>query len=233
MAVTPVLDQHYAIFSTLGERSLQVRSYRPDSYEAGEWAIRQQGQEALIREQLSEAVNRLFQDVPVEVVIGSEQVLRLATCAEVVVICRTHVYRDGYGNREIEHISEPEANTRIAKGLAGISKGVAALNRRSEVSEEDLQDAMRVAFDSIPDIRRRILAALFLDQDLELVRAPRTTRTRAFEDLVLLQVLNACSRAKSEESDEAEAPPFELEDEIHALMLVANLDRDYLSRCVR
>jgi hypothetical protein len=34
-AVTPVLDQFYAVFSVLGERFLQVRWHRPDSEEAG------------------------------------------------------------------------------------------------------------------------------------------------------------------------------------------------------
>jgi hypothetical protein len=43
-AVTPALDRHYAIFNSLGERFLQVRSHRPDSEEAGEWAIWQQGE---------------------------------------------------------------------------------------------------------------------------------------------------------------------------------------------
>ena len=60
-AVTPVLDRHYSIFSTLGERFLQVRSNRPDSPVAGEWAIRQQGQEMLIRRDLRGAVNTLFE----------------------------------------------------------------------------------------------------------------------------------------------------------------------------
>ena len=48
-AVTPALDRHYSIFSTLGERFLQVRWHRPDSSAAGEWAIRQQGREEMIR----------------------------------------------------------------------------------------------------------------------------------------------------------------------------------------
>jgi hypothetical protein len=59
-AVTPVLDRHYSIFSTLGERFLQVRWHRPDSVEAGEWAIRQQEMGDVIREACGTAVKHVF-----------------------------------------------------------------------------------------------------------------------------------------------------------------------------
>jgi len=59
-AVTPVLDRNYAMYSTLGERFLQVRWHRPDSPEAGEWAIRQQGREEEIQRECSEAIQGLF-----------------------------------------------------------------------------------------------------------------------------------------------------------------------------
>src|SRR5215831_18406045 len=59
-AVTPVLDRHSSIFSTLGERFLQVRSHRPDSEEAGQWAIRQQGHEEEIRRECGRVISQLF-----------------------------------------------------------------------------------------------------------------------------------------------------------------------------
>ena len=139
-AVTPVLDRHYAIFTTLGERFLQVRWHRPNSPEAGEWAINQQGHETEIQGELRGAVKEIFgqsSKEPPELGLGMPR--RIAHFAEVIAVARTHVYRESYGDRDIEYVPEPEANTRISKGLAAIAKGIAALNRHKMVSEEDLQ----------------------------------------------------------------------------------------------
>ena len=59
-AVTPVLDRHHSIFSVLGERFLQVRWHRPDSEEAGEWAILQQGRESDLQTKLRGAINDIL-----------------------------------------------------------------------------------------------------------------------------------------------------------------------------
>ena len=189
-AVTPVLDRHYSIFSTLGERFLQVRSSRPDSPVAGEWAIRQQGNEMLIRRDLRGAVNTLFEGAnssPPE--LPPEAIRRLAMCGELVAIARTHVYRESFGGRNIQYVPEPEANTRIAKGLAGIARGIASLLGKESVGEAEMQDVARVGLDSIPDLRRRILIQGYLCDRPERVSAPQTTLNRALEDLAELGLL--------------------------------------------
>jgi hypothetical protein len=188
-AVTPVLDRHYSMFSVLGERFLQVRWHRPDSEEAGEWAIRQQGNEDEIRERMRDEVAAIFQnatDTPPflpEPMIG-----RIASLSEIVALGRTHIFRNN-GNREIEYVPEPEANTRIAKGLAAIARGVASINRRRTVAEADLQDAFRVGLDSLTDCRRKLLQAIVVGSDVEEIRIPSTTRDRELESLSELGVV--------------------------------------------
>jgi hypothetical protein len=59
-AVTPIIDRYYSIFTVLGERFLQLRWYRPESPEAGQRAIQQQGSESIIRKELRAAVSTLF-----------------------------------------------------------------------------------------------------------------------------------------------------------------------------
>ncbi len=138
--------------------TFEARSHRPDSPVAGEWAIRQQGNEMLIRRDLRGAVNTLFEGAnssPPE--LSPEAIRRLAMCGELVAIARTHVYRESFGGRDIEYVPEPEANTRIAKGLADIARGIASLLGKDAVGEPEMQDAARVGLDSIPDLRRRIL----------------------------------------------------------------------------
>lgn len=189
-AVTPVLDRHYSIFTTLGERFMQVRWHRPDSPEAGEWAIRQQGHENEIRRELRKAVGHIFKDSsPAPPELSDSNTVRIANLAEIVAVSRTHVFRENSGNRDIEYVPEPEANTRIAKGLAAIVKGIAALNQRTEVAEQDLQDALRVGLDCIPEVRRKVLVAAAKGDAVDSVSAPRTTKRRAIEDLKELEVL--------------------------------------------
>ena len=111
------------LFRSLGERFMQIRWHRPDSPEAGEWAIGQQGAEETIREEMWRAIRNIFDPlirqksgrVPC---LKDQQRTRVASMAEVVALGRTHVFRNGYGNREIEYVPEAEANTRISKGLA-------------------------------------------------------------------------------------------------------------------
>ena len=191
-AVTPALDRHYSVFSTLGERFLQVRTHRPDSSEAGKWAIRQQGHEEEIRDQCQEAMARLFggptRTMPTLSATFESQIVALA---ELTAIARTHVYRNAFGKREIEYVPESEANTRISKGLAAIAKGIASLNRRSEVVSEDVNDALRVGLDCIPDHRRRLLEAAIRRQPVDSVPMPRTVRARELEELGELTLLEA------------------------------------------
>jgi hypothetical protein len=189
-AVTPVLDRYYSVFSTLGERFLQVRWHRPDSEEAGDWAIQQQEHEPEIREQSREAITPIFQQLPaVAPALPKEMRQRLAALAEVVAVGRTHVFRNGFGNREIEYVPEPEANTRVSKGLAALARGIAALHGRAEVAEQDLQDSFRVGLDCLPERRRRIILAAVSREELNAIDIVRTVREREVEDLAALGIL--------------------------------------------
>jgi hypothetical protein len=193
-AVTPVLDRHYSIFSVLGERFLQVRSHRPDSQEAGEWAIRQQGKEQEIQRLARQAIGDLFRSAPKEPpVLSDEMRRRIAAVAEIAAIARTQVFRSSYGKREIEYVPEAEANTRISKGLAAIVKGISALAGRAQVTEPELQDGFRVALDCLPEYRRKLLGAVLAGQSVESVVMPRTVRDRELEDLRELGILTEVS----------------------------------------
>ena len=115
--------------------------------------------------------------------------VRLASLAEIIALGRTHVYRSSFGNREIEHVPEPEANTRIAKGLAALAKGVASLHGQTQVAEEDLQDIFRVGLDSLQDYRRRLFLAVAKGTNPGSVNMPHTMRQRELEELEELGLL--------------------------------------------
>jgi hypothetical protein len=226
-AVTPILDRYYSIFSVLGERFLQVRWHRPDSPEAGEVAIDQQGQEEQIRQQAREVIGQLFRDsVATPPVLPDGMKRRIARLAEAVALARTHVFRSSYGSRDIEYVPEPEANTRISKGLAAIAKGIAALNQRSEVTEQDLQDAFRVGLDCTTENRRKLLLAAKEGQDLNQVRMPRTVRRRELENLEALEILQQESKGSIYDrifSEDAENRDWVLTNRIQSLLTDAGL----------
>jgi hypothetical protein len=189
-AVTPIIDRYYSIFNVLGERFLQVRWHRPTSPKAGQVAIGQQGREIRIREQLRTVVKGIFDkssNTPPK--MRSRDQLRIANLAELVAIARTHVIRSNFGNREIEYVPEPEANTRISKGLASIARGIAALNCRQAVAEQDLQDAFRVGTDSMSENRRRILVKIARDTDPFSADLPRTLADREIQELQALRLV--------------------------------------------
>ncbi len=189
-AVTPVIDRYYSVFSVLGERFLQLRWHRPESFEAGQRAIQQQGQEEVIRDEMRLAIQKIFADSNLKIPTMSEKAeRRIASLAEVVAIARTHIFRNNYGGRDIEYVPEPEANTRISKSLASIAKGIAALNQRRQVSEQDLQDAFRVGLDCIPDNRRRLLLAIARGRDWQQLSVPRTVRDREIQELEALELI--------------------------------------------
>ena len=189
-AVTPALDRHTSVFSTLGERFLQVRWHRPDSQEAGVWAIHQQGSETKWQDELKQVFGEIFKRATTSSPsLDKEMTHRIACIAEIVAISRTHIYRNGFGNREIEYVPEPEANTRVSKGLAAIAKGIASINGRAEVAEDDLQDCFRVALDSIPELRRQIIVAVAAGTKPDPKESAKTTRLRAEEELEELGIL--------------------------------------------
>jgi hypothetical protein len=213
-AVTPVLDKYYSIFSVLGERFLQLRWHRPDSEEAGMWAIQQQGKEKQFQEEMKRIVSQVLAEATrTAPILGKAMQQRIASLAEIIALGRTHVYRSSYGGREIEHVPEPEANTRISKGLAALAKGIASLRGHKEVGEEDIQDAFRVGLDSITDYRRRLFLAVAKGEDPNSVDMPRTMRQRELEELEELGILEP---AKTDSS-------HKLTDRVTRLWLVADV----------
>jgi hypothetical protein len=115
---------------------------------------------------------------------------RIAAVSEIVAKARTHVYRSAFGNREMEHVPEPEANTRIAKGLAALARGIASLNQHEVVGEEEFEDIVRVAFDTVPENRRRLLKAIIEGRSPESVPMAKTVRGRELEELEALGLLS-------------------------------------------
>ena len=192
-AVTPIIDRHYSIFNTLGERFIQVRWNRPPK-EAGIIAKKQQGQEKQINERLHRAVKRLFLDSKVNgdwstpPTLSKKRVERIASIAEIIAIGRTHVYRDRY-SRDIDFVPEPEANTRLTKEFSALAMGIASLEQRPGVQESELQDVFRVGLDCLPQNRRKIIVSALNGKEIQ--EEKRLNLWRSAEELVALGILES------------------------------------------
>lgn len=167
LAVTPAIEHFWAIHRDLGERFLIVRWKSGDLTSLADAAIKQMGKEARIRSRMQSLVAKFLGPlVPTKVPeIGRDSWKRIIQLSVMVARARAFVQRDH--KRDIEFASPPEAPTRIAKGLATLVAARTILwGRPGEVEDSDIAFASRIALDSIPDLRRRILEAVSATKDL-------------------------------------------------------------------
>lgn len=158
--VTPVIDRHHAALSVLGERFVMLRAVMPNRNELAGRAVRGVGNEAEMRAESQAAMHGFLQSRTIAPPALSEDALdKLARVADFVTRARSGVVRDGF-RRDLEYAPEPEAPTRLVKVLRSLASGIALAHDRDTVSETDLAYVLRVAVDSLPDIRRRVIDAL-------------------------------------------------------------------------
>jgi hypothetical protein len=150
-ACTTAWDQAHSVIASMGDRFVLVRS---NSYTgriaAGIRAIRNTGDEILMRREMAEAVagligtvtSRKYNLAPAE----EESILR---AADVVTLARTGVELDYRGDVIDSHA--PEMPTRFAKQLTMLMRGAVAIG----MSREDaLALVLRCARDSVPQLRQ-------------------------------------------------------------------------------
>ena len=193
VAATPDVDQHYAIFQTLGERFLMVRWHRPGGVEAAMKAMNQDIGAA--KAEMKAAVHAVFKALPTEgddVSLLTEDQYQVAALADFAVRARTQVTRQSY-TKVILYTPEPEAATRLAQQLCQLAKGSALLVGRTQVGVEDLDLVRRVAFDCIPAVRRQWLdhcIGTAMGEELLAPSIPGSTLHYAREDLKSLKLLD-------------------------------------------
>lgn len=189
-AVTNAIDSYYTVQSILGQRFLMVRTSFPEDFDTdGErdiGAVRDTFAR-LVREALKAREGKPLPPCP----NGFKEDIK--SLAREIAILRTHVHREGQG-REIASIPEPEAPARLTNQLLKIVRGVAKVRAHSDVMDEDMEIARRVAHDTIPAMMMEILKAIHdgtatTDALAQLVRLSRQTVERRLEDLTVLRAI--------------------------------------------
>jgi hypothetical protein len=154
------IEQHQRAMAVLGERFVLLRPQQPDREEMAHAALEVQEHEPQLRDELHDAMRRFLLSRSTRVPTLSEDIeAALARAAEFVTRARSVVSRDGY-YRDLECVPEPEGPPRFVKVLRSLACGIALAHDSQVVTQHDLQLVLRVAADSIPIMRRYILAAM-------------------------------------------------------------------------
>lgn len=159
-AATPALERAWASRRDLGERFLQVRISRKDGIQQSEFAQRQRGKEEFISSTMRRLAKAFFQATPAITnpppALSPAQMTRVAAMAEFVSHCRGSVIRHPITNA-ICDLPQVENSGRMSKALASMISNHAALFRRREITEEDMDIGRRVALNTIPATRTLII----------------------------------------------------------------------------
>jgi hypothetical protein len=203
-AVTPAIDSHFKVISSMGERFLMCRmeSDVETSLKQADKAISSAGAEGTMREELRTLAADLFNDLHNGVQLPEASptlVDHLKSLSTLVAHCRTTVERSGYG-REIEYIHAHESPPRLAKQLLSVFQGCVLIGC---TAQEAWSTAMQLGFDSMPPLRRRIIKLLHSRGEMcssdvsRWLRCPEGTVKKRLEDLFSLQIIEKASHSGS------------------------------------
>lgn len=188
--VTPTIDRHHGVMAAMGERFCLYRLEVDDPAKQARRRIGNRRHEVQMRADLAAAVTRVIAGAALNPPdLTTTEIETIVAWSTFAVWARTGVERDGY-NHEVQLMPSVEAPARLAGTLAAMHTGLCAIG----ATEADVWRIItKLAWDSIPDLRRRLLnqlraghSDLYTADLVALTGVPRTTAERTLEDLALL-----------------------------------------------
>lgn len=155
--------------TSLGERYLLYRQPIPDPMKSALRAMSGVSEKKRMREELRKAACGVLASVDLDAVPRCSEALqqRIARLATMLARARTYVERSR--DHELLNVPESEGTTRIVQQLFKLAQGLALIDGRDQIIEGDLTILARVALDSMPLIRRKLIDVL--------MQCPRSRRT--------------------------------------------------------
>ncbi len=159
--VTSSIDRHTRLVANLGERFLKYRMPRPPRAERIARAVKagKGTGESSKKKDLKEAAHAVLNMKPVIAEIPDELIEKLAVTAELVATVRTEIDRDR-NSRDVVNEPDQEDPPRLTAQFVTLALGIAIAREKSEVTMSEIRLVNRVAVDSMPPIRARILLYL-------------------------------------------------------------------------
>ena len=117
------------------------------------------GNRAELRSLASTLVSTIVETSNVLPVVEKEHVTELKRLASDVAVLRTHIHRDG-SSHEIASYPESEAPARLTNQFLKLAKGLAWIRNKPKVSEDEMNLVRRVARDTVPQLRVKLIEAV-------------------------------------------------------------------------
>lgn len=199
-ACTPVIDAHYAAIAQLGTRFVYIRTAIDDPNAIAVKAMKDGAASKQARAKAAQVVvDFVAQFTPVAlntIALSDEHETELARWATYLATARTPVIRDPYG-REIVETPVVEGPARAVKQLHQFAAARARLDGRTAIEDVDIALARRIAWDSVPLVRARVItsvlkrrATLITEVADDVQRLGTTMIRRCLEDLYALGLLD-------------------------------------------
>jgi hypothetical protein len=159
--VTPEIDSHLTLLSSLGERFVVYRLPELTTIQRSERALRAGRNMDVDRQEaaIQEAAHKVLDMKPTIPILSGERLQQIEEIAALVAKARTHVNRDRY-TREVLFPPAPEVHTRLLKQLSDLARGIAMAREKKVVGDEDVRLMLKVGMDCIPSNRLRLLEFL-------------------------------------------------------------------------
>lgn len=202
---TPNIDDFATPLALMGSRFMYYRFDLVNGYAQANSALDSAGHMAEATEAIQNATMDLFTsiDVPktLQAVRGDSR-KRLVSLANFAIFCRTPVQRDPY-KHDIVGVSKPEAPGRFITAIQQLFQGMKLVGIKDE---EAWRVTCRIAMDSMPELRLRIIQALSTHKKdglsygtvemAEHLQYPRTPIARCLEDLEALRMVERSAEGK-------------------------------------
>ncbi|MFC1931885.1 hypothetical protein ACFLXJ_06785 [Chloroflexota bacterium] len=197
--VTDVIDMYRVVHSQLGERFLKCRLHndaRASISKAGDLA----GREDEMREDLRLATTgclACYSNIARELIVvdvESQTHQRIKALANITAKLRSEVARDRF--HKVQYQPNAEVGTRLSKQLIKLGQALAIFYENGTVSADEYKALLRIARDSIPNQRIKLVTALMGAEPMSTKEAgdrakiPTDTAKELLEDLWMLKLVD-------------------------------------------
>lgn len=191
-ASTTAYDRHHSVIAAMGDRFALIRmDSRTGRNTKGMQALMNTGHEKQMRAELSRAVAGVIAGMDRSpAALNMSELCVLFEAADYVTMARTPAERD-YKNDPIE-ANDPESPARFVKMLQQLVLGGSAIGMHRR---DAMLLALRIAHDSIPPIRRKVLDAVHKNPGsstadvVVATQLPRTSVDRMLQELAIQGLL--------------------------------------------
>lgn len=163
-AVTPVIDKHMSVNQLLGERFLHYRTSNTERFAVAKRAMANMLSDNHHREKFHDAMlsfmERFNNPLSIELVENDNINHKIAALAVFCASARSSVSRNRY-NQTVDILPQAEGPARLAKQLKLLASSLAIVRGLPEIDEGIYETIKKVARDSMPGLRLKLLDALW------------------------------------------------------------------------